>query len=471
MKRNSDDNNDDMLPKKYKISHNGTISYEYEIKFDIDEVKCCICYNYMLKEIYRCVSSHHYICNECYYSHALQNNFSRKCPICRTNDGFVRSFFLEKQLKNMQIKCKNPGCPQNLYPWNLEIHQKKCYYQTINCPCCNNSVNGGIKGLLKHFDDKECKINWIELQLYNSFNKSKKVFELDFNNSSEVNDIEMAEVDETAEEAVEQNIGKMEVDEVETEEVGESYYVVDDTNDILIFLQNESHFYKVGVFSINEKYGEKKWLDLHYLISDFPLVYKVEHEEVEHEEPEIDDVETAEESEDNVPEDVEPEDVEPEDVEPEDVEPEDGVETDEDEMEIESVVDILFFLKHEKIDKCEYRLNLPIFNNLEDGPKFGYISQIPECESIKIFYDIIPSIWSPNNKIEICVTSKNIWYRAYIIKKVFDKFFIHYYGYSNDHNEWIHLTDIIDTKIYTVANYGTHTNRMPRYHLDDAPYL
>ena len=84
-KRNSDQNTH-ISSKKYKIANDGRITIDYQIELDNNEMKCVICYDYMLEKIYRCKTNFHYICNECFNSiDSKDNNYDQRCPICRNN--------------------------------------------------------------------------------------------------------------------------------------------------------------------------------------------------------------------------------------------------------------------------------------------------------------------------------------------------------------------------------------------------
>ena len=64
-----------------------------------------------------------------------------RCPIDRT-DGFLRNYRLQQDIESFTSKCKNFGCNQCLFKWDIQNHLNECEYDSTICPLCNkrNSV-------------------------------------------------------------------------------------------------------------------------------------------------------------------------------------------------------------------------------------------------------------------------------------------------------------------------------------------
>ena len=113
----------------------------------------------------------------------------------------------------------------------------------------------------------------------------------------------------------------------------------------------------------------------------------------------------------------------------------------------------------------------------------GYLVNLPNIsydEKYLMFYDIISNTFNEGSNVDIfrpypepINNCHGTWRRGHIIKRTYEKIFVHYFGFSDQHNEWIHLDELMSNNSgYKIRKYQTYTRRLNvNKHDDDYQYL
>ena len=113
---------------------NKVLKIEYDL--DMDSLKCCVCLNYIVGEIYRCTNALHMCCKEC----TIQ---LKSCPTCRHQSAPIRDTLLEKSLEKYMITCPNDGCNVKMLQCDTD-HPEQCLYAKIKCTVCKRMISSTL---------------------------------------------------------------------------------------------------------------------------------------------------------------------------------------------------------------------------------------------------------------------------------------------------------------------------------------
>jgi hypothetical protein len=99
-----------------------------------NDLKCCICFEYVNLPLIHCNKGNHFVCNECF------KKTDSNCPVCRTNI-LIQDKILENGLKPEMSKCNYSSCKELIFPWNIDNHENECQFRLIDCPLCKSLTN------------------------------------------------------------------------------------------------------------------------------------------------------------------------------------------------------------------------------------------------------------------------------------------------------------------------------------------
>lgn len=113
-----------------------------------DIYKCNICFKIMINPT-DCEKCGHSYCFDCI------NDF--RCPFsCENSNIRPSSVGIKLILNNLNFRCDNDGCEENILYSNLINHDFHCEYKLIKCPNLNCGINLAKKNLQNHIEN-ECK--------------------------------------------------------------------------------------------------------------------------------------------------------------------------------------------------------------------------------------------------------------------------------------------------------------------------
>ena len=113
----------------FNKSEQGSDEIKVTITYKKEDMKCCICFNYLSKRIYRCTNGPHYVCGTC-------NESCKSCPVCKSGL-LARSNEIEESLKKYLVNCANDGCPDKIFDWDNErVWQERYRHYKLNGQIC-----------------------------------------------------------------------------------------------------------------------------------------------------------------------------------------------------------------------------------------------------------------------------------------------------------------------------------------------
>lgn len=104
---------------------------DLSIKFDKEDLKCVVCYEYPTNYIHTCSNGTHILCNLCKMKYEKSD-----CPICRGSSEMQHSSYLDKLIFT---KCPNKACKEKILSIDTN-HIEKCIYTEQDCMYCDTKV-------------------------------------------------------------------------------------------------------------------------------------------------------------------------------------------------------------------------------------------------------------------------------------------------------------------------------------------